>query len=367
MPYRFIIILIFFALIFYIFILQNQQKTIHSNQAKTVSSSSAPKEVLGHSFMPNMPSIDQIFSDGHAWTASLSAQKIRTMITTGDVIPARSVNSQVLQRKNFNWPYLKTASVTRNADITFINLETPLIKNCPPTQTGMIFCGYQRNVEGLAYAGVDVASLANNHAGNYGIQAVQETTDLLNENGILITGINGPIIKDIRGVKFAFLGYNDISNPQPGISNVDEEKIKKEIAQAKQQADIVIVAYHWGVEYINQPDERQKYLGHFTIDKGADLVIGNHPHWIQPVEIYKDKLITYAHGNFVFDQMWSEKTKEGIIGKYTFYDNKLIDVEFIPIKIIDYGQPNLITDPPLKRSILGDMKAQSIKLNSSTQ
>jgi poly-gamma-glutamate synthesis protein (capsule biosynthesis protein) len=341
--------------------MQYQPKKIQSNQVGIASPISSPKEVLGDSFMPGTPSIDQVFSDNHTWIATLSAQKIRTMIATGDVIPARSVNSKVLELKDFNWPYLKTAEITKNADITFINLETPLIKNCPTTQEGMIFCGHAGNIEGLEYAGVDIASLANNHAGNHDSDAVQKTKNLLNKSGILVTGINGVVIKEIRGLGFAFLGYNDISSPQPGISNVDEEKIKKEIAQARQLADIVVVTYHWGVEYRDQPDERQKYLGHFTIDAGADLVIGNHPHWIQPIEIYKGKLITYAHGNFVFDQMWSEKTKEGVIGKYTFYENRLIDVEFIPIKIIDYGQPNLITDPLLKRSIMDDMKIQSNK------
>ena len=346
---------------------RNQQKTNQPTQVNIPNLNTSSKEVLGDSFMPSLPTLDQVFSDNHTWIATLSAEKVRTMITTGDVIPARSVNSKVLELKDFNWPYLKTFDITRNADITFINLETSLIDYCPATQEGMVFCGNSRNVEGLIFSGVDIASLANNHAGNHGTEAVQKTKNLLNKNGILTTGINGSVVKDIRGIKFAFLGYNDISTPQPGISNVDEKKIKQEIAQARQLADIVVVTYHWGAEYRDQPDKRQKYLGHFTIDASADLVIGNHPHWIQPVEIYKDKLITYAHGNFVFDQMWSEKTKEGVIGKYTFYDNRLIDVEFIPVKIIDFGQPQLISDPLLKRSILGDMKAQSIKLNSSTQ
>ena len=341
-------------------IFRNQLKTIQSNQVNIENSFSSSKEVHSDSFTPRVPSLNQIFSDNHTWIATLPAQRVRTMVATGDVIPARSVNSKALQHKDFKWPYLKTAEVTKNADITFINLETPLIKNCPPTQEGMVFCGNSGNVEGLVYAGVDVASLANNHAGNYGVKAVQGTKDLLNKNGILVTGVNGYVIKDVRGIKFAFLGYNDVTTPQPVISNVDEEKIKREIEEAKKEAGIVVVTYHWGVEYRNQPDNRQKYLGHLAITAGADLVIGNHPHWIQPIEIYKDKLITYAHGNFVFDQMWSEKTKEGVIGKYTFYDNKLIDVEFVPIKIIELGQPHPITDPIIKKSILDDMKTQSI-------
>lgn len=289
----------------------------------------------------------QIFSGNH----------IRTIIATGDVIPARSVNFQVIQRRDFKWPYLKIADVLKNADITFINLETPLIKNCPITQEGMIFCGDSRNVEGLVYAGVDIASLANNHAADFGLGAIKETKELLGSNGILVTGISGAEIIDIRGIKFAFLGFNDIGVP------VSEDKIKSEIAGVRKGADVVIATFHWGLEYRDQPDERQKYLAHIAIDAGADLVIGNHPHWIQPVEIYKDKLITYAHGNLVFDQEWSLKTKLGVIGKYTFYDKQLVDAEYFPVLIENYGQPHFLEGDE-KNKVLEDMKSQSDKLYS---
>ncbi len=266
---------------------------------------------------------------------------IRTIIATGDIIPARSVNYQTVTRNDFKWPYLKTADILKKADITFVNLETPLLSKCPLTQEGMIFCGDSRNIEGLVYAGVDIVNLANNHAGNYGKEGIDSTINLLNANKISVTGISGATILDIKGLRFAFLGYNDISKSQPGISNVDEEKIKTEIVMAKKSADIVIIAFHWGTEYTDKPNERQIYLAHLAIDSGADLIIGNHPHWIQTVEKYKGKHITYAHGNFIFDQEWSQKTKEGVIGKYTFKDKELINVEFFPVQINDYGQPSL--------------------------
>lgn len=312
-------------------------------------------------FSPTLPTLPMIFND-HSWTATLSAQRMRTVIATGDVIPSRSVNYQATRFNNFTWAFEKIADTVKNADITFINLETPLLDDCPVTQEGMIFCGSSRHIEGLVLSGVDVASLGNNHAGNHGVAGVEETVDHLVQKGIKVTGIDGPEYIEVRGVRFAFLGYNDITAPQPGVSNTDEEKIKGDIQEARQHADVVIVTYHWGVEYRSQPDDRQKYLGHFTIDSGADLVIGNHPHWIQPIEIYKGKLITSAHGNFVFDQMWSEKTKEGVIGRYTFYDNQLIDVEYIPLKIKDYGQPYFLEGLE-KQRILGEMRSETDKLS----
>ncbi len=314
-------------------------------------------------YTPSLPTISQIFDNEKINIATLPANKIRTIIVTGDIIPARSVNTGVLRRNNPLWPYEKVQAGIKalNGDITFASLETPLIKDCPPTDEGMIFCGSDKNIEGLKYIGVDIVTMANNHAGNHGEEGVLETIQSLQQNGIKVTGINGALYQDIKGMTFAFLGYNDISKDQPGIADAEDARIKKEITEAKQKADVIIVQYHWGEEYRSQPDDRQKYLGRFTIDAGADVVIGNHPHWIQPIEIYKGKLITYAHGNFIFDQMWSEETKQGVIGKYTFYENQLIDVEYFPIYIQDYGQASFLEGEE-KETILQNMFEESKKL-----
>jgi poly-gamma-glutamate synthesis protein (capsule biosynthesis protein) len=309
------------------------------------------------------PTLNTIFSSNHSWIATLSADHIRSITATGDVIPARSVNYNVVRFNNPLWPYEKVKPILekKKTDITFINLETPLIKNCLATVEGMIFCGTDRNIKGLKAIGVTIASLANNHAGNHGENGVNQTVKLLEDNDIMVTGINGPVYKDIRGITFAFLGFNDITKPQPGIENATNSAIKKQITQAKKEADIVVVTFHWGVEYRDQPDEDQKRLGHLAIDSGADLVIGNHPHWIQPIEFYKNKLITYAHGNFIFDQMWSQKTREGVIGRYIFYDKQLIDVEYLPLQINDYGQAQFL-EGKRADTILEDMKKQSVLL-----
>ncbi|MBI4100560.1 CapA family protein [Candidatus Microgenomates bacterium] len=320
------------------------------------------KSSVGEVFNPESPSLKKIFSQDHQWIATLSAGKIRTLKATGDVILARSVNYKTVQNRNFGWPFEKTDEFLKNADIAFINLESPLVKNCPVTNTGMIFCGDERNIEGLLAAGVDVASLANNHAGNYGFDGIKNTINLLNSSEILTTGVNGPIFKKIRGLRFAFLGYNDIGHEEKGISWAANNKVAEGIKTTRSQADIIIIAFHWGTEYTGQPNTRQKELAHLAINSGADLVIGNHPHWIQPVEIYKGKLITYAHGNFVFDQEWSQKTKEGVVGIYTFYDKQLIDVEFLPVEIADYGQPYFLENEK-KNLILKEMKNESLKLS----
>lgn len=355
------VFLIFFLFGVSIFLFHKSQTTLSDNL--TQHSNAETTDFVGVTERYAFPSIEQIFAGDHSWTATLSADRKRTVLVTGDVIPARVVNIQATKFQNFLWPFEKTAHIVKDADITFIDLETPIIKNCPLINDGFKFCGNARHVEGLVYSGVDIATIANNHIGNFGETAIAETVEILSSNGIEVTGQHKPLVKDIRGVKFAFLGYNDIGYTPESISDAVEEKIKSDIAEARRIAGVVIVQYHWGEEYRSQPDERQKYLGKFTIDAGADLVIGNHPHWIQPVEIYKEKIITYAHGNFVFDQEWSLKTKQGVLGKYTFYDEQLVDIEYTPIQIEHYGQPYIL-DGMKKQQILDAMKRESLLLSS---
>ncbi|HLB60962.1 MAG TPA: CapA family protein [Patescibacteria group bacterium] len=294
-------------------------------------------------FSPSPLSLDRIFSEDHTWIATLAAERVRTVIATGDVLLARAVNLRMIRYNNFLWPFEKTADILRSADITVINLETPLIKNCPVTAEGMIFCGDQRNVEGLVFSGVDVVTIANNHIGNWGQQGVDDTVAILSNAGMIPVGNTNPGMITIGDSRFTFLGYNDVGK-QTGVRHVDDGTFEDDIRLAKQNADVVTVSFHWGVEYTHKPTGRQIDIAHRTIDAGADLVIGNHPHWVQPPEIYQGKLIVYSHGNFIFDQMWSQKTREGIVGRYTFYDDTLIDAEFLPVIIEDFGQPRWAND-----------------------
>jgi len=267
-----------------------------------------------------------------------------TLIATGDVIPARSVNYETLQHKDFTWAWKNIAPILKSGDITLINLESPLIKNCPVTNEGFAFCGDIRHVEGLLYAGVDIVSFANNHMGNFGASGIEETKAVLAKNAIDVIGTDAPPpIKIIKGVRVGFLAYNDIGSKEAGIAWADEDTIKQDITELKTKSDVIIVSMSWGIEYTAHPSERQQEFAHLIVDSGADLIIGNHPHWIQSSEIYKEKFIMYAHGNTIFDQMWSEETKMGVIGKYTFSGKTLVHKEFIPTYIEDYGQPKILT------------------------
>ena len=262
-----------------------------------------------------------------------------TLYFTGDVILARSVNFLTVKSGDFNWPFKNLSNDLRNSDLTIINLESPLTTDCPLTNEGFIFCGDKRHVLGLSSAGVDIVGLANNHLGDYGEKGISQTIENLDSVGIGSSGVYSKQItyKEVKGTKFSFLAFNSIGN-EFGVLPAEEIIMKNLIAEAKKNSDFVVVQIHWGNEYTKVLTDFQKNTGRFLIDNGADLVVGNHPHWIQDYEIYKDRYILYALGNFIFDQEWSKETKEGVIAKVIIQDKKVSNLFFTPTEIRNYGQ-----------------------------
>jgi len=299
-----------------------------------------------------------------AYIVPADPTQVRTLLVTGDVIPARGVNYYATARHDFLWPFRPTADYTKNADITNINLEAPLFAGCRVDPgPSFTFCGDARFVNGLTLMGADVVNLANNHLSNYGAEGITLTDQLLHQHGMQTSGLGPVAVIDVRGIKFGFIGFNGVGRA------IDKTALKQGIARARQLADIVVVQFHWGKEYerlpkadpgVPTPDD-PVVIAHNTIGWGADIVIGNHPHWYQGVEVYHGKLITYAHGNFVFDQMWSEETREGVIGTYTFYGTQLVAASWKAYRIYDYGQP-VFMDTRDNATALQTMEAASDQL-----
>ncbi len=297
-----------------------------------------------------------------------------TLVATGDVIPARSVNYQMTTRGDFLWPIRDIAPLLSGADLTIINLESPLVHQCPLTNTGMIFCGDQRFAEALSFAGVDVANLANNHLLNQGWEGIKETEQALHKSGIETTGLttegtcihqayfcSKKTVKTVKGMRIGVVGYTIVGK------KVDQEALASDIAAFDNEVDVLVVAFHWGREYsrtpIGEPDD-PRAVARLVVDHGADVVIGNHPHWIQGMEYYRDKPIFYALGNTVFDQEWSKETKEGIIAEIHFKGSRVGNVTMHPLRIADYGRATLLTGKE-KEEILDIFRDASSKLVST--
>lgn len=262
-----------------------------------------------------------------------------TFVFVGDINLGREVNFQINQRKDFTFPFQKTETIIKGADLAIANLEGPLIENCPLMRAGMKFCGQKENIQGLIFAGFDLVNLANNHINNYGPQGVEETIRFLEESRIDYFDSEKIVFKEVKNLKIAFLGFDDTIKP------IEEPRLIEKIKTAQEETDLVVVNFHWGQEYQSQPSERQKYLSRVAIDNGAEIIIGHHPHILQPLEYYQEKPIFYSLGNFVFDQMWSQETRIGIIVLITIKEKQIIKTGLIPVRIENYCQPEPISEP----------------------
>ncbi len=288
-----------------------------------------------------------------------------TLRVTGDVLLARTVNQKMHLYQDFNWPLAQTADFLKQADLTLINLENPIVPSCQVKLGGFVFCGPPEVTAGLHTAGVDIVGLANNHMANYGIEGVRSTAEILTQEGFTISGLvaSPSAVVTVKDKRIGVASFNDIG-VQAGVMTAEPDSIRQSITDLKLKADFVIAFFHWGNEYETQPTERQRRLARQAIDNGADLVLGNHPHWWQPSETYKDKLIVYSHGNFVFDQMWSEETRLGLVGTYQISADNSVRAEFTPIKIYDYGQPVILTGAE-REKILRDVTEAETKLRAT--
>src|SRR3989344_4042591 len=187
-----------------------------------------------------------------------------------------------------------------------------------------------RNKILLAFAGFDILSLANNHIGDWGEEAIDDTALRLERAGIVSVGRDySPKILNIHGVKIAFLAF----------FNAPEAEIKKSVEFAKLNADIVVASFHFGDEYEKAPNKFQKKIALLAVDTGANLVIGHHPHIIQPIEEYNGGYIAYSLGDFVFDQDFSEDTMRGALLEVELSDKRIARIESKTIVINENFQP----------------------------
>ncbi len=281
-----------------------------------------------------------------------------TLTAVGDIMLGRTVYRKMAAYGDFRHPFLRTASILRSSDLTVANLEGGISDNIPqPSDPHTFsFISPTKALTGLRYAGIDGVSLANNHSMNFGQPGLMDTMRALDEYHIAYFGAGAnmqrayaPVILKVHGLRVAFLGFDAISAWQwadpnaPGTATAWKQQVAAAIHNARRQADVVIPFFHWGVEYTAVPNSFQVEMAHWAIDNGADLVLGAHPHWVQSVERYHGRLIVYSLGNFVFDQMWSQETRQGVIVTLTFRGTKLVGVRYIPVLDYDYNQPRVAT------------------------
>ncbi len=286
-----------------------------------------------------------------------------------------------------------------SADITVANLESPLTDSGTrhPTKP-IVFRGRPTNVTGLAYAGIDVVSLANNHIIDYGLVGMRKTQRMCDSVGIAYSGAGAnsyeaylPLFWQARGQSIAFLAasdrngqydnyqpYLDAGYNKPGFAYLDSFHLREQIELVRDRADIVICELHTGEEYNPAPgeldSEDEMYCPwprplapgdtaerHRLIEYGADAVICHHPHVLQGFEVYQGKLIAHSLGNFAFDLDYPETYRSAILTGY--WDRRgFYDYRVVPVYIDDYI-PRRATGE-LGRHILDDLARRSRDLGT---
>ena len=306
-------------------------------------------------------------------------EKEITIILVGDIMLNRGVKYMIDRhgKGDFKFPFLEIADYLKEADIVFGNLESVISDKGIKSGSIYSFRADLEAVEGLVFSGFNAVSVANNHVFDYGREAMEDSFSRLKKAGIAYIGggfnekeAYGPVIKEIRDsstgslqAKIAFLAYTNLCSTgwqatenKSGIaclikpqnesleSWLKKARIEKDIKEAKNLADLIIVSFHYGEEYRLEPDFFQVSVSKAAIDAGADLVVGHHPHVAQPVEKYNQGYIAYSLGNFVFDQGFSEETMKGLLLKITVKNGKIKELIPVDFEINQYFQPKIKND-----------------------
>lgn len=270
-----------------------------------------------------------------------------SLIFVGDIMLSRKVGDRIAAAKDVNFPFQYVKDFLSGADVTFANLENPISNQGADEGHLYSFRARPETKIGLAAAGIDVVSLANNHSFDWGSQALLDTINQLNSVGIAAVGAGAdiakayqPIIFDLGGTKIAYFAFTDIepksaaaSKFKPGVAWVETEKILDSIKKARVLADFIVVSLHTGIEYQGQHSKNQEQIADQLLSSGVDLIIGHHPHVRQDYQIQGRQFVFYSLGNFIFDQSWSDETSLGYAVEAVIEKKEIARVSVIEVQI----------------------------------
>jgi len=243
------------------------------------------------------------------------------LVATGDALMHQPVQ-QCAADSGYDFLYEKVAPLVRVADVAFVNMEFPVAPETGKNPKPFVFNAPVSALLGLRDAGFTVFNLANNHAFDQGAAGLAETCEHLDSLGMSFIGAGRfapeserPLVVEHDSIRVAFLGYTSVLNINanspdpfaPRLNIFDLDRAKADIARIRDSVDFVVVSVHWGTEYVVKPSAQQVEWAHALCDAGADLVLGHHPHVLEPVEAYaasddRNCLIAYSMGNFISNQ-----------------------------------------------------------------
>jgi poly-gamma-glutamate capsule biosynthesis protein CapA/YwtB (metallophosphatase superfamily) len=234
----------------------------------------------------------------------------------------------MMARHGFRYPWTSVGRVMARADLAFANLECAVSRGGVPQEKQYVFRGHPGALRAMRrHAGIDVVNLANNHAGDYGDGALLDTIRHVRSTGMTAVGAGAsedtayrPRIVNRLGLRVAFVGFSTILpfefravGRSPGTAWAFPERVRRTIARARRDSDVVIATFHWGQERATHESAGQRWLAHTALEAGATAVIGAHPHVLQPVRRSGGRLIAYSLGNFVFAAVSPGTTRTAIL------------------------------------------------------
>jgi poly-gamma-glutamate synthesis protein (capsule biosynthesis protein) len=244
-----------------------------------------------------------------------------SLVAVGDILMHQDVkHAAELDPNGFPDLWADLVPLFQGADLAFGNLETPVAPG-----TGRPGVPFQFNApatlpSALRASGFTVLSTANNHAYDQGARGVRETLERLQAEHLIAIGTGADRaaaeacqVIERRGVRVAFLGFTDLFNidlnrraTEPWVRPLDLEPALQAVREARGRADVVVVSLHWGNEYQHQPTKRQRDIARALVAAGCDLILGHHPHVLQPAEVLESDghkaLVAYSLGNFISNQ-----------------------------------------------------------------
>lgn len=251
-------------------------------------------------------------------------KKYPSVLSFGDVMFDRGVRNIIENRGRDPFEYIKRdKDLIKNFDIVVANLEGPIVEmdRSKCQQKAYNFQFSSTTPELLKSVGINMVNIANNHSYDCYKIGYDSTKQYLEKAGIDYVGDvaleKSYEVKKLDGKNIAFVGIDE------SVQRIPVSSFYSLIKKLDMENDFVVVNVHWGTEYELNATDTQTAIAHNLVDNGADVVFGSHPHVAQPIEVYKNKVIFYSLGNFVFDQNFGD-TMVGLGAGVEFREEKSV-------------------------------------------
>jgi len=295
-----------------------------------------------------------------------------SVIVAGDIMLGGRAK-KVVAEFGPDYPFDGVFPLLRTAPIVLGNLEGPFAEKARRQQRNFSYRVDVSLASSLSRAGINVVTLANNHLMDCGRSGVLETLDALSNANVFALGAgtnertaHEPVILQAGAMRIGLLGYywnrrTAATADRPGSAMDPPEALEADIRGLREHADRIVVTFHWGVPYERGPSPEERAKAHFAVDCGADVVVGHHPHIVQPFEIYRGCPIFYSVGNFAFGS--GNSRAEGLLVGLRFEDNKTV-VNVYPLYVKNRDpranyQPKVLAGKAAERVLTELMKISS--------